>query len=61
MREQDIVHEEGDFWVLKTPKGYEVYRIRATHSVRCAVIGYTGEIGLEKAKAEISRRINLEG
>lgn len=56
-----IVYEKGDYWVNRTAKGYfEVYKIGITHSTRCAQIGYAGEIGLNRAKAEIDRRINQE-
>lgn len=54
----DIAFEKGDYWVLKLPKGtFEVYKVGITHSTRCAQIGYPGEVGLQKAKAEIDRRI----
>lgn len=52
----DIVFKTAKHWVLRTPKGFEVYFISITHSTRCAVIGYTGQNGLDRAKAEIARR-----
>lgn len=59
-KESDIAYESGDYWVLRTTScrfnGYEVYKTGITHSTRCAVIGYAGEIGLNKAIAEVSRR-----
>lgn len=56
----DVVFELGQYWVLsKGQKGYEVYRVGATHSTRCAIIGWTGAVGLERAKAEITRRMAL--
>ena len=55
-RESDIAYESEDYWVLKTRKGFEVYRKRITHSVRCAIIGYPGQKGLDRAIAEIARR-----
>ena len=56
MKESDILYENGDFWVTKGKKGYEVYQSGVTHSVRVAVIGWEGEEGLTKARAEADRR-----
>jgi len=57
MKESDIVFESNNYWVLNVnKKGFEVYKKTITHSVRCAVIGYDGADGLEKAKQEIQRR-----
>jgi len=53
----DIVYEQGDYWVKRVAKGFEVYRVGVTSSVRCARIGYGGDKGLERAKSEIERRI----
>lgn len=55
-RLQDIVFEKGGYWVLRVPSGFEVYRNGITHSVRCATIGYSGDEGLQRAKAGIERR-----
>lgn len=56
-KESDIAFESDHHWVLNLgSKGFEVYRNELTHSVRCAVIGFTGQKGLERAKAEIARR-----
>lgn len=57
MKESDIVYEKQDYFVLKAKHGYEVYKCGLTHSTRCAIIGYTGEIGIRKAIAEIERRL----
>lgn len=59
IRESDIVHEQGEFWVLQTAKGFEVYQNGTTCSTRCAVIGFRGDEGMKRAKAEIERRISL--
>ena len=57
IKESDIVYETARHWVLNLgAKGFEVYRNGLTHSTRCAVIGFTGPKGLERAKAEIQRR-----
>lgn len=58
MKESDILYESGDYWIARTPrrKGFEVYKIGATHSTRCAIIGYEGQKGLDLAKEEIKRR-----
>jgi len=65
--ESDIVFETGDFpnhqWVKRVTKGvngkfsgYEVYHSGLCGSTRVASIGYTGDVGLARAKAEIARR-----
>lgn len=59
--EADIAHENGDHWVLRVRSGraagtFEVYRAGATHSTRCAIIGYRGDEGLRRAIAECDRR-----
>jgi hypothetical protein len=51
-----IVFEDGDFFVLKVSKGFEVYKNGVTHSTRCAQVGFEGQGGLDRAKAEIQRR-----
>ena len=56
MREQDIVFSTARHWVLRVSTGFEVYRNTTTHSVRCARIGFKGDEGLTRAKAEIERR-----
>ena len=57
---KDVVYEKGRYWVLQVKNGYEVYKTGVTLSTRCAQIGYTGDIGLSKAKSEIERRTVLE-
>lgn len=32
MREQDIIHENGDYWVLKDKTAYVVFQTGITHS-----------------------------
>lgn len=59
IQEKDIVVETKNYWALRTPKGYEVYKTGITHSVRCARIGFTGQEGLERAKQECLRREQL--
>ena len=56
MKLSDVKHETKHFWVLQVKHGFEVYKTGITHSVRCAQIGYKGEIGLNKAIAECERR-----
>lgn len=54
---KDVIYETSKYWVLnKYEKGYEVYKIGVTHSTRCAIIGYKGQEGLERAIAEAKRR-----
>ncbi len=52
----DVVYEQGEYWVLRVPSGFEVYRTGITHSTRCAQIGYVGNEGIAKAVIEIDRR-----
>lgn len=52
----DIVYESGKFFVLPCDYGFEVWESGITHAKRCAQIGWHGDVGLDKAKAEIERR-----
>lgn len=53
----DVLYETKNFFVLRVPKGYEVYKTGITHSTRCAQIGWPdSETGLNKAIAETDRR-----
>lgn len=57
IKERDIIFESGKYWVLDAKqKGFEVYKTGITYSTRCAVIGWTGQVGIDKAKQEIKRR-----
>jgi hypothetical protein len=61
MKESDILYENGRYWVCtSTKKGYEVYRVGTTHSVRCAIIGFEGAEGFDHAKAECDKRAKEE-
>lgn len=52
-----IVYEHGDFYVTRNEKGhFLVYKMGATAATRVAYIGYEGQKGLDRAKAEIERR-----
>jgi hypothetical protein len=58
---EKVLYEVGDFWVSKAKDGgFEVYKTGLTHSTRVAQIGYEGETGLQKAKAEADRRARAE-
>ena len=60
-KESQIAYEKGIYWVLNLgKKGFEVYKTGITHSTRCAQIGYEGEKGLTRAKAEIDRRLGVQ-
>ena len=59
-KESDIAYEKGCYWVLKLgSKGFEVYKNGLTHSTRCAVIGFSGQNGLDRAILEIDRRLSI--
>lgn len=53
---KDIMHETAHHFVIKVRGGFEVYRIGQTCSVRCAVIGWKGAVGKERAITECNRR-----
>lgn len=57
MSEAQILFEKGPFWICRKGKGFEVYKTGVTHSVRVASIGFEGDKGLQRAKAEIERRM----
>jgi len=59
MTEYDIIYELPNFWVLRVKNGFEVLQTGITHSIRVAQIGYIGQIGIDKAKAECDKRQNL--
>jgi len=59
MTEADIIYELPNFWVLRVKNGFEVFQTGITHSVRVAQIGYKGQVGIDKAKAECDKRQNL--
>lgn len=53
LKESDILHQNGNFWVRKSAKGlpgYEVYEVVGTHSVRRSIFGSDGPQWLQKAK-----------
>lgn len=56
----DILYESGDYSVRRAQNGFEVYKAGATASTRVAQIGYAGDKGLQRAKAEIERRQAIE-
>jgi hypothetical protein len=56
LKESDILHESGAYWVTHAKHGYEVFKTGVTHSTRCAIIGYEGKNGLERAIDECKRR-----
>ncbi len=61
LKETDIVYELGAYWAMRAKKvGYDIFKVGITHSTRCAHVGYDGEVGLQKMKAEIDRRIALD-
>lgn len=55
-RESDILYQNGNFWVCKSRKGYEVYEDGITHATRRAIIGSDGPQWFERAKAEADCR-----
>ncbi len=65
MQEKDILYENGKHWVAQATfgskstgksEGFAVFRNNSTHAVRVASIGYSGDDGLARAKAEADRR-----
>ena len=58
IKESDIIHELPNFWVLRVTTGFEVLQNGITCSARVAQIGYTGQVGIDKAIAECQQRQN---
>lgn len=56
----NIVYETQDYFVLRTDKGFEVYKHGPTVATRVSQIGYQGQKGLDRAKLEIERRTAKE-
>lgn len=54
----NIVYESksGKYYIVENKTGFEIYKNGVTHSTRCAIIGFTGSNGLNKAIKEIERR-----
>lgn len=52
-----VLYDNESYWVTKAKHGFEVYKNGLTHSTRCAIIGYDGELGLKKAIDEANRRL----
>ena len=64
MKESDILYEVGEYWVSRAKfanisKGYVVWKNNLTHSKLVARIGFEGNEGLNRAKAEASKRANI--
>jgi len=55
-QERDILYENGNFWVLRTPRAYEVYETDLTHSRRRAVISCTFPNAFDRAKETCDKR-----
>lgn len=56
IKESDIIYELTNFWVLRVETGFEVLKTGVTHSTRVAQIGYTGQVGIDKAITECQQR-----
>ena len=56
MREEDILYQNGNYWVCKAKVGYEVYKDKITHAVRCGIFGSEGEHWFKRAVHECNRR-----
>lgn len=58
IKEEDIMHENGDFWVLRTDRGFEVLENTITHAeVRMHIgNGAAPNLGLERAIYECNKR-----
>lgn len=46
----DVLYESGDYWILRTSKGLEIYQTGTTHSIRRGQVGHSEEVSLEHAK-----------
>lgn len=52
IKEQDIIYENGKYWILKTDKAYWVMENTVTHSVRKGIFGFSF---LDRAKQHIEQ------
>jgi hypothetical protein len=53
----NILLEKYNYYIIPTAKGgFEVYKNGVTTATRVAQIGYRGDEGFQRAKAEIERR-----
>lgn len=59
MKENDIVYELNGFFIVRAPKGFDIYENAVTHSERVARCGYHGKKGLDWCRDEIDRRIQF--
>ncbi|WP_461533454.1 hypothetical protein [Sinomicrobium sp.] len=62
MTEEQIVYENGNFWVAKLGSGqYEIYKNMLTHAVRCGIVSYgnDNEKALKAAITECDRKASL--
>jgi hypothetical protein len=56
-----IIEQNGIYSIRKAPKkGFEIYKDTAVASVRCAIIGFDGDHGLQRARAEVARRQQVD-
>ena len=56
MKESAILYENRGYWVSKERRGFKVWKTGPSHSVLVSTIGFSGEIGLQKAIDEADRR-----
>ncbi|MNC15851.1 hypothetical protein D3C75_636840 [compost metagenome] len=59
MKEEDILYQNGDYWIMRNQKGYyEIIRDGITHGTVCMVVGEGPgpNLGLDRAKAECDKR-----
>ena len=56
MKLSSIKYETANYWVKQVKHGFEVYKTGITHSSRCAIIGWSGDKGLQKAIVEADKR-----
>ena len=55
---KNIVYEKEEYFVVPAAKnGFEIFKQGVTAAVRCAQIGFEGQAGLDRCKAEIDRRL----
>jgi hypothetical protein len=59
MKPSDILYENGPFYVCREGKGFAVYKNGFTCSSRVAIIGFPGQVGLDRAKLEANKRADV--
>lgn len=58
MKPSDILYQTDHHYIIRNPraKGFLIFRHEGVAAVRCGIVGYEGDKGLQWAIREIARR-----